>query len=71
MTLCIVDIHLDIKFVQTLELWSSCIRKGKAKKCLKIHMKDTSLIPILLKPFFNLFERRQLFCTAAEPDPVH
>ena len=45
--------------------------KGKAKKCLKIHMKDTSLIPILLKPFFNLFERRQLFCTAAEPDPVH
>ena len=68
----IVDIHLYIKFVQTLEHWSSFNRKRESKfvlkeKCLKTHMKDTTLIPILLKPFL----KRQLFCTAAEPDPVH
>ena len=34
MTLCIVDIHLDIKFVQTLELLHS--KKGKQRSVLKL-----------------------------------
>ena len=31
MTLCIVDIHPHIKFVQTLEHWSSCIKKRESQ----------------------------------------